>query len=105
MGRLAAISGCEHASPEVQAPARSRPKITEHIRERTIGRGGVEFNMNKHAGRRSLSMPTCKSVNRMKIVDAFELESSAAYEKELHWMDKRAATYFEKVTFCIHPLG
>jgi len=48
-------------------------------------------------------MPTGKSVNRLKVVGAPELVISAADEKELHRLTKRAATYFEKVTFCNQP--
>lgn len=103
MGRLPAVSGSVQASPEAPMPARSRPKKSERIRGRTSGRGGFEFDKDKHAGRRSVPMPTGKSVNRMKVVGAPELGISAADEKELHRLTKRAATYFEKATFCNQP--
>jgi len=70
VGRLAAVSGCVRASPEAPMPARSRPKSSESIRGRTSEWGGVEFDVDKHAGSRSMPMPTGNSVNRMKIVGA-----------------------------------
>jgi len=84
-------------------PARSRPKKSERIRGRTNGRAGVEFDVEKAAGRRSVPMPTGKSENRMKLVTPAEMGISAVDEKELHRLTKRAATSFEKETFCIQP--
>jgi len=103
VGRLAAVSRCVHASPDAPMPARFRPEKPERIRGRTSGRGGVGFDVDKHAGRRSVPMRTGKSVNRMKVVSAPELGISAVDEKEPHRLTNWAATYFEKVTLCNQP--
>ena len=78
MGRLAAVPGSVQASPQAPMPARSRPKESERIRGRTSGWGGFKLDKDKHAGRRSVPMPTGESVSRMKVVGAPELGISAA---------------------------
>ena len=103
MGRLAAVSCCVRSSVEAPIPDCSHPKKSERIRGRTSGRGGLEFDVDKHAGRRSVPTPKGTSVKRMKFVGAPELGMSVGDEKELHRLTKREATYFEKVTFCNHP--